>query len=261
MDNRIDHDRRRPAVHEPRPATEPGATVSTATTRGRATTTTVRSSLALALVYERLAITLYYTALTTPAVMRDRRLAGVSGDPHDPGLPPGGNPANVRILQAALDAEVKHAAALAQAGATSPITHFYFPASTFQQLGSVQDAGTFLGVTHVVETACVGLYLVLLNQLWRLGRRDLAQFVVQVLGVEAEHRMLSRVIAEVDPANNLIIEDAPFATLSDADKALRPFLTGKGLAGGAARAIALPTAAQTARVIRTHGTRIVTNFV
>jgi hypothetical protein len=56
------------------------------------------------------------------------------------------------------------------------------------------------------------------------------------------------------------MEDAPFAALSDADKALRPFLTGKGVAGGAARAIALPTAAQTARAIRTHGTRVVTHF-
>jgi Ferritin-like domain len=230
-------------------------------TRGSATNTTLRSSLAYALVYERLAITLYYTALTTPAVMRDRRLAGVSGDPHDPGLPPGGNPANVRILQAALDAEVKHAAALAQAGAVSPITHFYFPATTFQQLGSVQDAGTFLGVMHAVEATCVGLYLVLLSQLGHFGRSDLTQFVAQVLGVESEHRMLSRVIAEVDPANNLIIEDAPFAALSEAEKALRPFLTGKGLAGGTTRAVALPTAAQTARVIRRHGTRTVTSFL
>src|SRR4051794_31099992 len=132
MDNRSPHDRRRPALHERRPATQPDTTATAHTTRGSATTTAVRSSLAHALVCERLAITLYYTALTTPAVMRDPRLAGRSGTPHDPGLPPGGNPANVRILQAALDAEVKHAAALAQAGAASPITHFYFPADTFQ---------------------------------------------------------------------------------------------------------------------------------
>jgi hypothetical protein len=261
MDNRIQHDRRRPAVHEPRPATEPDATATATPTRGRAAATTVRSSLALALVSERLAITLYYTALTTPAVMRDPRLAGRSGDPHDPGLPPGGNPANVRILQAALDAEVKHAATLAQVGAASPITHFYFPASTFQQLGSVQDAHTFLGVTYAVEAACVGLYLALLKQLWRLGRRDLTLFVVQVLGVESEHRMLSRIIANADPANDLIIEDAPFATLSDAAQALRPFLTGKGVAGGAARAVALPTAAQTAHVIGRYGTRLVRRFL
>src|SRR5205085_5923270 len=172
-----------------------------------------------------------------------------------PGWPQGGNPANVRVLQAALDAEVKHAAALARAGAASPITHFYFPASTFHQLGSVQDARTFLGVAHASEAACVGLYLALLNQLWRLGRRDLTPFVVQVLGVESEHRMLSRVIADVDPANDLIIEDAPFAALADAEKALRPFLTGKGVAGGAARAVAVPTAAQTARLSGTYGPR------
>src|SRR5256714_8607648 len=129
MDN--SHDRRRLA-------TAPDAPATAATTRGRAAITTVRSSLTLALVYERLAITLYYTALTTPAVMRDHRLAGRSGNPHDPGLPPGGNPANVRIVQAALDAEVKHAAALAQAGAAFRIKDFYFAAATFQQLGSVQ---------------------------------------------------------------------------------------------------------------------------
>ena len=73
--------------------------------------------------------------------------------------------------------------------------------------------------------------------------------------------MLSRVIADVDPANDLIIEDAPFATLADAEKALRPFLTGKGIAGGAARAVALPTAAQTARVIGTYGTHVVASFL
>jgi hypothetical protein len=221
----------------------------------------VRSSLALALVYERLAITLYYTALTTPAVMRDRRLAGVSGNPHNPGLPPGGNPANVRILQAALDAEVKHAAALTQAGAASPITHFYFPTSTFHQLGSVQDTRTFLGVAHASEAACVGLYLVLLSHLWHLGRSDLTRFVTEVLGIESEHRMLSRVIADVDPANDLVIEAAPFAALADAERALRPFLTGKGVAGGAARAVALPTAAQTARAIGRYGTHVVTSFL
>jgi hypothetical protein len=49
-----------------------------------------------------------------------------------------------------------HAAALAQAGAASPITHFYFPAATFQQLGSVQDARTFLGVAHADDVLTAG---------------------------------------------------------------------------------------------------------
>ena len=146
-------------------------------------------------------------------------------------------------------------------GAQSPYKTFYFPASTFRQLGSVQDAGTFLGVMQAVEAACVGMYLALLNQLWHAGRGDLTPFVVQVLGVESEHRMLSRVIADVDPANNLTIEEAPFSALTDADVALRPFLTGKGAVGGATRVVALPTAAQTARVIDTHGTHIVTSFL
>jgi hypothetical protein len=80
-------------------------------------TDTVQSILNTALAAERIATTLYYAALTTPAVMRSSALAGRSGNPNDPGLPPGGSPQHVRFLQAALDAELKHAALLSAAGA------------------------------------------------------------------------------------------------------------------------------------------------
>jgi hypothetical protein len=43
--------------------------------------------------------------------------------------------------------------------AASPITHFYFPAATFQQRGSVQDARTFLGVAHADEVLTAGFTL------------------------------------------------------------------------------------------------------
>src|SRR5919201_5666674 len=57
---------------------------------------TVPSILATLLLTERLATTFYYTALTSPGVMRNRQLGGSSTDALDPGLPPNGNPSHVR---------------------------------------------------------------------------------------------------------------------------------------------------------------------
>ena len=104
---------------------------------------TVPSILATLLATERLSTTFYFTALTSPAVMGNSRLGGSSTDPHNPGLPPNGNPSHVRYLQAALDAESKHAALLAGAGATSPHKQFYFPRATFTQMGTSTDPQTF----------------------------------------------------------------------------------------------------------------------
>src|SRR5579884_3631577 len=67
---------------------------------GEAATDSVQSIINTALIAEQLATTFYYTGLTSPAVMRNAQLAGISADPNNPGLPPGGNPGNVRYLQA-----------------------------------------------------------------------------------------------------------------------------------------------------------------
>lgn len=222
---------------------------------------TVQSILNTALIAEQLAIAFYYTALTTPALMHDPRLGGSSADPNNPGLPPDGYPSNVRYLQAALDAEVKHAAALANAGATSPYRHVYFPATTFKAMGLLTDAASFLGVLDTLEVAFVTAYTTAVGQFLRLGRVDLATVAAQIAGVEAEHRATGRLIARVAPANNLTLEQAPVATVGAAGAALSPFLSGKGLPGPAAMRVALPTPAQTARVIGKYDTRIVVTFL
>src|SRR5207248_4757080 len=85
-----------------------------------------------ALIAEQLATTFYYTGLTAPAILRDPRVAGSSGDPN--AVAPDGNAVNVAFLQAALDQEQKHAQVLANVGATSPFTSFHFPAATFERL-------------------------------------------------------------------------------------------------------------------------------
>ncbi len=232
-------------------------------TRYAAHPATLQSIVDTLLIAERLMVTFYYGALTSPAIMRDPRLAGRSADPNNPGLPPGGNPSNVRSLQAALDAEVKHATALAATGAVSPYRRFYFPASVFGRAGSSVDQATFLGMVEILERLCVAAYATAVDQFVALGRADLAGVAAALMGVEAEHRALGRVIAAIRPANNLTLEQEPFAGLDALRAALNPFLTGRRylFAADTARAAALPTHAQTARVIGGHGTRQVHNFL
>ena len=217
-----------------------------------------------ALIAEQLATTFYYTALTTTELMSDSQLGGSSTDPNHPGLPPNGNPGNVRFLQAALDAELKHANSLIKAGAHSTISRFYFPAGTFSPtcatgqictLGTSDDPNTFLGVLDTLETAFVGAYLVAVREFVTLGYPQLAEVAANIVGVESEHRALGRVIADAEPSNNLTLEGMPFGCIGDAAAALHPFLTGTGFPHGVTAAITLPGAAQVARVIgkqRTH---------
>jgi hypothetical protein len=240
-----------------------GASVSLALDASAAGTCrdTVSSILATLLLTERLATTFYYTALTAPGVMGNRQLGGSSTNALDPGLPPNGNPSHVRALQAALDAESKHAALLAQAGATSPHTRFYFPRATFMQLGTSTDAQTFLGVLDQLEMTAVGVYIAAVGALARLGRVELVSLTAGIAGIEAEHRMLGRLLAGLTPANNLTLEREPFACVSDAAPTLQPFLTGVGFAQGAIGPLALPTPTQTTHLVGKYGTLLVRRFL
>jgi len=221
---------------------------------------TVQEVVDTLLVAEQLMMTFYYTALTSPAVMHDHRLGGPSADPNNPGLPPGGIPRNVRFLQAALDAEVKHAAAAGSATAMGGRPGFYLPTAAFARLGSPTEAGSFLSVLDTLETMCVGVYIAAARQFLRVGRPDLARVATQIMGVEAEHRMLGRVIGAARPANNLTLERAPYASVSGASEVLRPFVTGRGMAAGKTLAVAVPTAAQANRVIGRNQTHFVAHF-
>ncbi len=227
-----------------------------------ALTAELREAVDTLLLMERLMITLYYTGLTSPSVMRDNRLSGPSGDPINPGLPPGGNPAQVRYLQAALDAEVKHAAILFEMGATSSMRSFYFPPSIFTLLGSTMNRASFLGTLDMLETVCVGAYIAAATQFIHGGRPDLAATAAAIMGVESEHRTLGRVIANITPANSRTLETAPYAVVAEVVDAIQPFVDGTRFlfASGAPRPVAVPTAAQTARVIGRHGTRLVHTF-
>ena len=222
---------------------------------------TVPSILATLLLTERLATTFYYTALTSAGVMGNSRLGGSSTDALDPGLPPNGNPSHVRALQAALDAESKHAALLAGAGARTPHTQFYFPRATFTQMGTSTDPQTFLGVLDQLETAAVGAYIAAVSALARVRRGDLVGLAAGIAGIEAEHRMLGRLLAGLTPANNLTLEREPFICVSEAASLLQPFLTGQGFAQGAIGPLVLPTTAQITHLVGKYGTLLVRRFL
>ena len=221
-----------------------------------------RHILGALLVLERLTTALYYGGLTSYPVMRGADLAGPSGNPHNPGLPPGGNPQQVRFLQAALDADAKHAAALERAGASSPHARFYFPRDTFQRLGSSAHHASFLGVIDILETVCVGAYATAAVAFIQLGRPDLAETAAQIMGVESEHRTLGRVIDHITPANNHTLETAPFSEVDEAMRAIAPFLTSRDyvFASGATRTMTAPSRDEVARLVGAHGTRLVPSF-
>jgi len=223
----------------------------------------VQTILNTALMGERLAATFYYGALTSPELMRHRALGGSSADPNDPGTPPDGQPSNVHYLQAALDAELKHARLLVDAGAQSSFGRFYFPASAFQNLGSSTQLSSFLGVQSAIELMLGGVYADAVSQFTTLNRPDLAVLAARTMGVEAEHRVLGRVIGGVTPPNDLTLESAPLACVSDAAMIMAAFLTGTGwrFPVTATRTLPLPTAAQAAAVIGRYSTRLVTSFL
>ncbi len=207
----------------------------------------VQDILNAALVAERLATTFYYTGLTTRAITGDHRVAGYAANPN--AVSRNGDPANVAYLQAALDQENRHARILSDLGATAPYKEFYFPTSTFDQIGYTSMPDTFLWSIDHLETTFISAYLAAIDRFGALGRYDLALLAARFLGVECEHRALYRVIAGDDPADNVTLEVASFACIGDAVQALTPFLTGNGFPAGATAAIPLPEPAHIARVV------------
>ncbi len=205
----------------------------------------VQEVLSILITAEQVAITLYYTGLTTRAIVSHPYLAGSSADPNH--VASNGNPLNVACFQAALDQERTHAALLAQQGGTPKYNQFYYPALTFQNLGYTRTVDTFLWVLDHVETALIGAYLAAVNRFALLGNGDLAVLCSRMLGPECQHRAIGRVVAQDRPANNVGLEVASFSCVSEVQHYLNPYLSGIGFAGGATPPIVLPsTAAMTA---------------
>lgn len=131
---------------------------------------------------------------------------------------------NLPYLQAAILEENYHAQLLSKSGAKSLAggePRFWFPQNTFK------DEKVFLAVLDALETAFIEAYLAAIYQFSLDGRSDLAELAAQIMGVEAEHRVMGRVISNQKVANNLLLEKAPAkgATVAKVAAALVPFLS------------------------------------
>jgi hypothetical protein len=202
---------------------------------------TVKEIFTAALIAEDLATTFYYNALVGP-VIEDVNLAGPGGTAIN--VEPSGNPGNVNYLQAALTQEISHAdlfrSLLGISGpAADPVQTFYFPAGSFDTLSA------FTGLLDDLENAFIGAYLNAIQEFAaksahvddgdgnRYTAEQLDYFAkvsATIMGVEAEHRVLGRVISNTNPANNLAYEQTDgLNAVSNGPKsavaALTPFLS------------------------------------
>jgi len=206
-----------------------------------------------ALIAEDLATTFYYNGLIGKAI-QDPNLAGPGGTAT--AVTSAGNMGNVQYLQAALSEEIAHANLMrtllgGAAPGTDPVQTFYLPTGCFDTLPA------FLKVLDTLENAFIGAYLeavrgfsymaaLLLNgnvvgyTLNGVGFSSAqvqyyTQVAASIMGVEAEHRVLGRVISNTNPANNVCYEqtdglDAVYNGPTSAVAALTPFLSpGTGL--------------------------------
>lgn len=207
---------------------------------------TVKEIFTAALIAEDLASTFYYNALVGP-VIEDPNLAGPGGSATN--VSSAGNAGNVNYLQAALTEEIDHANLFRsllgiKASSGDPAQTFYFPAGAFDTLG------TFLGLLNALENAFIGAYLNAIQEFAKMSTRlrdgwwwdrDGTRYSAQqldyfakvsatIMGIEAEHRVLGRVIGNNNPANNLAYEqtdglNAVYNGPNSAVAALTPFLT------------------------------------
>lgn len=203
---------------------------------------TPRQILTAALIAEDLATCFYYVGLTTDAIIQDPNLAGPGGTAIS--VSSAGNFGNVQYVQAALLEEIAHANLLRAllgiggTGGSDPYTTFYFPTAMSTDLTS------FLAYLDVFENAFIGAYLTAVQEISQIAlavnsayisgfARILhpyyAKVAASIAAVEAEHRVLGRVIGNSNPANDKNFEQTDGLTgvyngRVTAVQALSPFL-------------------------------------
>jgi Ferritin-like domain len=200
-----------------------------------------------ALIAEHLATTFYYNGLIGP-VITDPNLAGTGGTATN--VAPNGNLGNVDYLRAALSEEIAHADLLRSLiGGTSPsgdpVQTFYFPNGCFDTLKP------FTQLLNALEMAFIGAYLNAVLEFSAMAADTksglafqtnatggqytspeleyFAEVASSIMGIEAEHRVLGRVISNTNPANQYKYEQTDnlisvYNGKHSAVAALSPFL-------------------------------------
>ena len=208
----------------------------------------VRQIFTAILIAEDLATTFYYNVLVGQ-VIQDRALAGPGGTALNP--TPEGVRGNVKYMRSAFFEEWSHAnlvrTLLGGSNASQdPYQTFYFPAGTFDTLTS------FANMLASLENAFIGAYLNAIQEFSTkaaLGGAAggtytdvdgvsysseqlvyFAKAAASILGVESEHRILGRVIGDMEPGDDVLYEqldglNAVYNGPASAVAALTPFLT------------------------------------
>jgi hypothetical protein len=225
-----------------------------------------------ALIAEGLATTFYYNGLVAPGIIQDPSLAGPGGSATN--VTASGHEDAVGYLRAALSEEMQHADLLrtligGASPAGDPVQQFYFPTGTFTSLT------TFLSTLDALENAFIGAYMTAVQEFASMAGNvspytsaqmdnngmaytpaqlvGFAKVAASILGVEAEHRVLGRDLAEAIPANNVNYEITDGLTSvyngnNSAVAALTPFVTA-GSAGFDSTAFSYATAISNASTV------------
>ncbi|MEZ4863664.1 MAG: ferritin-like domain-containing protein [Caldilineaceae bacterium] len=168
----------------------------------------------LAATLEALTTTFYYTAITT-------------NDGFFAALPT----AYQRYLRVTLAAEWGHYRHLVDTAAATPReTTFYFPVTLF----AAGSFASFLTTLDLLESSAIAFYLAAIRQLADLNEPELAIHCGQIAGVEAEHRVMGREMAQDNPPapNNLCYERALFLCATEVNAVIANFTTaGADLSG------------------------------
>lgn len=122
-------------------------------------------------------------------------------------------------LKAFLDSELKHKQFLEANGAVALATSFYTPEELFT------DRDLFLATSNTAENWFVAAYLAACRRFAELGEPLLAATVAQVMGTEAEHQALLRLMAGLQPSFQTLKEPL-FWNTSEVAPLFQPFLEG-----------------------------------
>jgi hypothetical protein len=126
---------------------------------------------------------------------------------------------DLSYFQAATSEEFVHAQILMGLGAQLPTNVFFFPPNTFT------NKRAFLDLIETLETSGIGAYSAAIFHFSSdLPRPDLALLAARILGTEAEHRVLARVINQKNPPDNFCIEPVPTLSSDDIARMFVPFL-------------------------------------
>lgn len=143
--------------------------------------TKIQHILDIAVTTEQLAVTTYSNGLANAAAL------GLTGD-------------NLVYVQAALAEEQIHELFFESLGAKPLTSTFSYPhgATTFTNLPD------FIDTQQILEGTLESTLLAGVIEFSSFGRHRLAQILAQIACIEAEHRVLGRVIFGIQPANNWV---------------------------------------------------------